>query len=194
MKIKATGANVAVMDVLRENVLYEFGAFIERIVLKRTQDKDSIKSALTMLRNEFARQCSIRKFNLLNTNVVVETTKTIFANVTLRSFYLELYGSLRMTLTLNYSEEDCNDILKALISTMMKAPVTYDHSERQERNHLNPTEKSFSDFCGQIHVKKPTIENFLEFNGWYYAVILVNVFSQQLIAALDALEEPQSAT
>ncbi len=195
MKIKAlNNENLAVQDLLESIVMREFGGFIERLTFKNESEKGQILRALDLLKTELLRQCSIRKFNLLNTNVVVETAKTIFADTTIRSFYLELIGSLKMTLILNYGKEDYKDILDAVLDAMVQPPVLYDSKPREELNHLNPTDKTFLDFCGQIHVKTATIKNFLQFNEWYYAVILVNFFAQHLLASLEELKEQQPAT
>lgn len=180
--------NIEMASLLKSQIQEHTQTFVSRIILNNTETTDNIVSLLNILTAEFGLLCTIRKFTVLNTNVMKENVKRILGNTTLRAYYLELFHSVRHELCMNYSSKDCEFIFDAIYSSVSLPPCILDSGPRNELNHLNPDDINFKEFCGQVFIKDKSVRNFLDFNPWYYMVILVNMHAQVLLEQLLSLK------
>lgn len=175
-----TSANRIDEEALKKMLIESTVRYIFRVSVLNSDDTDNLKQFVDVLLEEFKTMCTIRKFTIVNTNVVRENQKRIFNNDTLRSFYLELFKSVETTAVLNYGAQAYAKALNVLGNAAVSICCHYDETPVDDNNHLNQRSAGFREFCGMIHVKRSSIENFLEHNPWYYMVILANIFAVDL--------------
>lgn len=174
-------------EALKKMLIDSTVKYIFRVSVLNAGDSDILKQFIDILLDEFKTMCTIRKFTIVNTNVVRENQKRILNNDTLRSFYLELFKSVETTAVLNYGAQAYANALHVLGSATVSICCHYDETPVDDNNHLNQRSAGFREFCGMIYVKKSSIENFLEHNPWYYMVILANIFAVDLFENTTSL-------
>ena len=186
MILESTKTNIDVSSVLEEILTTETVNYVERVVSLNHATEDRIALFLKELTGEFTLMCSIRKFTILNTNVVRGNQARILENDTLRSFYFELFKSVMFRLDLDYSSKDKITILKALVETSKMVPCI-DNNGPGKKNPLILNDQDFKNLCGTVYVDNKVIDEFLGMNEWYLVVILTNIYATKLLENIKVL-------
>jgi len=172
-------------------VLEEIGNYIKRIFLlnKDNANSPTVNSWFFELRDEIKKISSIRKFIIVNTNVVKENQNRILSNTTLRSFYFEVYSSIVFRLKLDNEDKVLDQIFKKVLFVVTCQPCFLDDENIDNDNYLNLRTNDFKDLCSQVSVHEKAIVNFLSHNPWYYLLILMNQNAHEILDLIETLTD-----
>lgn len=186
MILESIKTNIDVSEVLVSVFIAEAVDYMARVVRLNDASQDRITEFFLQLENEFRLMCSIRKFTILNTNVVRENQKRILENDTLRSFYFEMFKSVLYRLDLGYSEKDSQAMLWGLVGTASRMPCSATGTMGKQ-NQLIVYDQDFKNLCGSVYVDGTTIKDFLGVSPWYHMAIIANICAPALLENIKAL-------
>lgn len=173
---------ISYMEYLRDAVLSESMDYVKRIILVNSRSQDRLPGFFKTLEEEFEKMCLIRKFTILNINVVRENQERVFGNDTLRSFYFELYKAVMYRLELDLGEDEQHTLLTGIAKSSVKAPCAYHQQTATSANSpLFLRNQDFQNLCGQVYVDVDAVGQWQSSNPWYFVVLLVNLFGHNLL-------------
>ena len=186
MWLESIKDNVPMTDVLKEIFLQESLNYIATILLINEKSPEKSKMFLKTLEGEFKLLCTIRKFTIVNTNVVRENQTRILENDSLRSFYFEVFKSMVYRLDLDYNEKDRQSVFKTLLGSTKQPPCSIIIFSGVI-NHLIRRDQDYKNLCGSVFVEETVIEQYIASNPWYFSVILANMFAAPLLENLKVI-------
>lgn len=185
MYIESENSNVDIHEVLKEITSEEVLGYIQRVILINRNNADNLKTFGSFIINELSTQCTIRKFTILNTNVVKAHQGRVLTDVTLRAFYFELTNVLIVRLNLLYGSEATKLIINNMVDSYsdhpvcVKSPIGSDYSF-----FLNSPE--YKELCSSVEVTGSAME-FAKINLWYWGFIVVNLYAPSLFESVNSL-------
>lgn len=167
---------------LKEHYLTQALKCVQKTVLKHGDNIDELTRNIKVYNDEFDALLKNRKYLLLNTNVVKNNTERILKNETIRSFYFDLYASLVIRVSLDYSEDELKELFTLCLQALKLPGIFRSSNDRS----LVPMTGEMAMYIGQHEVTREAIDFFKE-NPWYIGVIICSHVVSELIEDIGTL-------